>query len=279
MILFNKDNIVIARYILIVVCNAIFFNYAFANELIIIGASAVPHAEILQQIKPQLKAQGIDLQIKEFNDYVQPNLLTEQKQLDANFFQHRPYLAQFNKEHGTNLVELTSVQLEPIGVYASNNPKLNNFIIAKSAAQLPRGMIVGIPNDTTNEGRALLLLQANGIIKIDSSAKYPTKKNIKSNPYDIVIKELEPAMLPRVLKGGQIDLAVINSNYALLANINPLKDAVFIESADSPYVNIVVVRPDELGMPKMKALITALHSILVRNFIDKTYKGAVIPAF
>lgn len=267
------------KFLKIVVCSTLFFNHVFATEVIVIGASAVPHAEILQQIKPQLKAQGIDLQIKEFNDYVQPNLLTEQKQLDANFFQHRPYLLQFNKEHGTNLVELTSVQLEPMGVYASNSPKLNNFILTKNATKLPQGMVIGVPNDTTNEGRALLLLQANGVIKIDSNAKYPTKKDIKSNPYAVVIRELEPAMLPRVLKSGQVDLAVINSNYALLANINPLKDAVFIENSNSPYVNIVAVRPDELGMSKMKVLVTALHSALVRNFINNTYKGAVIPAF
>lgn len=251
----------------------------FADETIVIAASPVPHAEILKQIKPVLKAQGIDLQIKEFNDYVQPNLLVQQKQLDANFFQHRPYLAQFNKEHGTTLVELVGVQIEPMGLYASKNPKLKDFIASKDASKLPKGAIVGVPNDTTNEGRALLLLQANGVIKITPGVAYPTKKDISSNPYNIVVKELEPAMLPRSLLSNQLDLSVINSNYALTANMNPLKDAIFIEGSKSPYVNIVAVRPDELNEPKMKALAKALNSQQTKDFINKTYKGAVVPAF
>lgn len=252
---------------------------AFADEVIIIGASSVPHAEILKQVRPQLKARGIDLQIKEFNDYVQPNLLTQQKQLDANFFQHRPYLAQFNKEHGTNLVELVGVQLEPMGLYASKNPNLAEFVATKNVAKLPKGLMLGVPNDTTNEGRALLLLQTNGIIKIKDGVKYPTRKDITANPYEVVIKELDPAMLPRTLFSSQLGLAVINSNYALAANMNPLKDAIFIEDKKSPYVNIVVVRPDEINEPKMKALAEALHSESVRNFINKSYKGAVVHAF
>ena len=251
----------------------------FADETIVIAASPVPHAEILKQVKPILQKQGIDLQIKEFNDYVQPNLLVQQKQLDANFFQHRPYLAQFNKEHGTTLVELVGVQIEPMGVYASKNPKMNDFVSTKNSAKLPKGAIIGVPNDTTNEGRALLLLQANNIIKIKPGVKYPTKKDISDNQYNVVIKELEPAMLPRALISKQLDLAVINSNYALTANMNPLKDAVFIEGAKSPYVNIVAVRPDELNEPKMKALAKALNSQQIKDFINTNYKGALVPAF
>lgn len=251
----------------------------FAQETIVIAASPVPHAEILKQVKPILQKDGIDLQIKEFNDYVQPNLLVQQKQLDANFFQHRPYLAEFNKEHGTNLVELVGVQIEPMGLYASKNPKMKEFVTTKKADKIPQKSTIGVPNDTTNEGRALLLLQANGVIKIKDGVKYPTKKDISANPYNVVITELEPAMLPRALISQQLDLAVINSNYALTANMNPVKDAIFIEGSNSPYVNIVAVRPDELNEPKMKALAKALNSLQIKNYINKNYKGAVVPAF
>ena len=253
-------------------------NVVYAEETITIAASPVPHAEILKQVQPILKKQGIDLQIKEFDDYIQPNLLVQQKQLDANFFQHRPYLAQFNSEHGTNLVELVGVHIEPMGLYASNNPKLKGFIALKQSSKLIKGAIVGVPNDTTNEGRALQLLQANGMIKLAANVKYPTKKDIVANPYNIVVKELDPAMLPRALNAGELDLAVINSNYALMAKMNPTKDAIFIESSKSPYVNIVAVRPDELREPKMQALAKALQSQVIKDFINKNYKGAIVPA-
>ncbi len=252
---------------------------ANAEETLVVAASSVPHADILKQIKPVLKKEGIDLQIKEFSDYVQPNLLVEQKQLDANFFQHRPYLEQFNKEHGTHLVELVSVHIEPMGLYSSSDAKVVSFTASKQIAKLPKGITIGVPNDTTNEGRALLLLQNNGIIKIKDGVKYPTKRDISSNPYDVVIKELEPAMLSRTLNAKQLDLAVINSNYALQAGMNPLKDAIFIEGPKSPYVNIVAVRPDEVNEPRMKALAKALNSQQVKTYITNTYKGAIIPAF
>lgn len=252
---------------------------AFADETITIAASPVPHAEILKMVKPILKRQGIDLEIKEFSDYVTPNLLVQQKALDANFFQHRPYLAEFNKEHGTNLVELVAVEVEPMGIYANKNLQLQNFIAKKNVALLPKGLSIGVPNDTTNEGRALLLLEGNGFIKIKHNVKYPTKQDIVSNPYNISIKELEPAMLPRALISNQLDLAVINSNYAMQAGMNPLKDAIFIENSNSPYVNIIAVRPDELNMPKMKKLALALHSVVIKSFITNKYKGAIIPTF
>lgn len=251
-------------------------NVFAADEVITIGATSVPHAQILQQAKPILKKKGIDLQIKEFSDYVQPNFLVDQKQLDANFFQHKPYLEQFNKERKTRLVELTGVHIEPMGIYASDNPKLKDFTLSKSLSKFPKDLLVGVPNDTTNEGRALLLLQKNGFITIKAGVTYPTRKDIVANKYNISLRELDPAMLPRAMKASQLDLAVINSNFALQAGINPLKDAIFIEDANSPYVNIVVIREDSQNQPKMKKLAEVLHSDAIKQYIMTTYKGAVI---
>ena len=252
-------------------------NVFAGDEVITIASSSTPHAVILKQVKPILKKQGIDLQIKEFDDYIQPNLLVEQKQMDANFIQHRPYLAQFNKERGTKLVELVAVHIEPMGVYASSNPKLADFIKTKNIAKLPKELIVGVPNDTTNEGRALQLLEKNGLIKIKSKVAYPTKKDIIENQYKLTIKELDPAMLPRMLKASQLDLAVINSNFAIQAKLNPLKDAIFIEDAKSPYVNIIVVRADDLNTSKMKKLAAAIHTAAIKDYILKTYNNSIVP--
>lgn len=251
---------------------------ALANETITIGASPVPHAEMLKFIKPALAKQGYDLKITEFSDYITPNLAVTQKQLDANFFQHQPYLDQYNKDHGTNLVTLVKVHLEPMGVYANKSSEAK-FIQSKKATDILKGSKIGVPNDPTNEGRALNILQANGILKIKAGVAYPTKKDIAANPYNVQIIELDPAMLPRSLAGKQIDLAVINSNFALLANLKPTRDAVILESKNSPFANIVAVRPDELNQPKMKALAKALTSPEMKKFIEQQYNGAVIPAF
>ncbi len=250
----------------------------FANETITIGASPVPHAEMLKFIKPALAKQGYDLKITEFSDYITPNLAVSQKQLDANFFQHLPYLEQYNKDHGTNLVSLVKVHLEPMGVYANKTTEAK-FITSKKAVDIVKGSKIGVPNDPTNEGRALNILQSNGFIKLKSGVAYPTKKDVVANPYDIKFVELDPAMLPRSLAGKQLDLAVINSNFALSANLNPTKDAVLLESKNSPFANLVAVRPDELNQPKMKALAKALTSPEMKKFIEQKYNGAVIPAF
>lgn len=255
------------------------FGSVYANETITIAASPIPHAEILKQVQPILAKEGIDLQIKEFTDYVTPNLVVDQKQIDANFFQHIPYLKEFNKEHGTNLVELVGVEIEPMGLYAGHDPKYKSFATKKSVKFLPHGAVVGIPNDTTNEGRALLLLQANGLIKIKTGVVYPTKNDVIDNPYELSFKELDAAMLPRALVANQLNLAVINSNYAIQAGMNPLKGSIFIENSNSLYVNIVAVRPDELNEPKMQKLAKALHSTVVKQFILSKYKGAVVPTF
>lgn len=274
----NKSNINFIKTITIALSFTGCLSTAFANETITIGASPVPHAEMLKFVKPTLAKQGYDLKITEFSDYITPNLAVTQKQLDANFFQHQPYLTEYNKDHKTNLVALVKVHLEPMGVYANKTSEAK-FIQSKKANDILKGSKIGVPNDPTNEGRALNILQANGIVKIKAGVVYPTKKDIIGNPYNVQIVELDPAMLPRSLAGKQIDLAVINSNFALLANLKPTRDAVILETKDSPFANIVVVRPDELNQPKMKALAKALTSPEMKKFIEQQYNGAVIPAF
>ena len=251
---------------------------ALANETITIAASPIPHAELLKFITPALVKQGINLKITEFSDYVTPNLAVYQKQLDANFFQHQPYLTQFNHDRKTNLVALVKVQIEPMGIYADSISEAS-FIKSKLAKDVLKGSKIGVPNDPTNEGRALNLLQQSALLKIKPGVSYPTKKDIIGNPYNLQIIELDPAMLPRMLKGHQLGLAVINSNFALQSNLNPTRDAIILESKDSPFANIVAVRPDELNQPKMKALAKALNSPELKKYIEQKYNGALIPAF
>lgn len=242
---------------------------ANAAEVLSVAATAVPHAEILEFVKPTLAKEGVDLKVKVFTDYIQPNVQVAEKRLDANFFQHQPYLDEFNKGKGTNLVSIAGVHLEPLGAYSSKFKKLE---------ELPSGANVVIPNDATNGGRALLLLQKAGLITLKDKANIlSTPKDIAENPKGLKIRELEAATLPRVLT--QVDLALINTNYALEAKLNPEKDALIIEGSDSPYVNILVARPDNKDMDALKKLVGALHSPEVKQFILEKYKGAVIPAF
>lgn len=242
---------------------------AQANESLTVAATAVPHAEILEFVKPQLAEQGIDLNIKVFTDYIQPNLQVAQKAMDANFFQHQPYLDEFNKGKGTDLIAVTGVHLEPLGAYSSKIKKLED---------LGSGANVVVPNDATNGGRALLLLQKYGLIRLrDQSNILATTKDIVENPKGLKLRELEAATIPRVLT--QVDLALINTNYALEAKLDPSKDALFIEGNDSPYVNILVARPDNKDAPAMQKLAAALHSPELKQFITEKYKGAVLPAF
>ncbi|WP_416421725.1 MetQ/NlpA family ABC transporter substrate-binding protein [Pseudomonas sp. App30] len=242
---------------------------AHANDTLNVAATAVPHAEILEFVKPQLAKEGVDLNVKVFTDYIQPNVQVAEKRLDANFFQHQPYLDEFNNGKGTNLVAVTGVHLEPLGAYSSKWKKL---------ADLPGGANVVIPNDATNGGRALLLLQKVGLIKLKNPTDIlSTPKDIVENSKDLKIRELEAATLPRVLT--QVDLALINTNYALEAKLDPSKDALAIEGNDSPYVNILVARPDNKDSPAMQKLAAALHSPELKAFILEKYKGAVQPAF
>ncbi|WP_070087090.1 MetQ/NlpA family ABC transporter substrate-binding protein, partial [Pseudomonas sp. NBRC 111141] len=196
-------------------------------DTLTVAATPVPHAEILNFVKPQLDKEGVDLKVKEFTDYVQPNVQVAEKRLDANFFQHQPYLDEFNKAKGTQLVSVAGVHIEPLGVYSTKIKKLD---------ELSSGATVVIPNDATNGGRALLLLDKAGVIKLkDNKNILSTVKDVAENPKSIKFRELEAATIPRVLT--QVDAALINTNYALEAKLNPEKDALAIEGSDSPYVN------------------------------------------
>ena len=245
------------------------FAGAAQAESISVAATAVPHAEILEFVKPALAKQGVELKIKVFTDYVQPNVQVAEDRLDANFFQHQPYLDEFNSSRGTQLVSIAGVHVEPFGAYSSK---------IKSLAELPQGANVVIPNDATNGGRALLLLQKAGVITLkDDAGITATVKDIVSNPKAIKVRELEAATLPRVL--AQVDLALINTNYALEAGLNPSKDALVIEGSDSPYVNILVVNSKNKDAAGLQKLAKALNSAEVKAFINDKYKGAVVPAF
>ncbi|WP_166244395.1 MetQ/NlpA family ABC transporter substrate-binding protein [Paenibacillus turpanensis] len=234
-----------------------------------VGATEVPHSKILEFVKPMLKEQGVELEIKVFTDYIQPNVQVFEKQLDANFFQHSPYLELFNKDNKMDLVKVAGVHIEPFGAYSQK---------IKTVDELKDGASVAIPNDPTNAGRALALLEKNGLIKLKEGVGVSgTVKDIVENKKNLKIRELEAAMLPRVL--AEVELATINTNYALEAKLNPTKDALFIEGKDSPYVNILTARPDNQNSDAMQKLAKALNSAEVKAFIEKEYKGAVVPAF
>ena len=238
-------------------------------EKLTIGATQVPHAEILEVVKPVLAKEGVELDIKVFTDYVQPNLQLADKQLDANFFQHQPYLDTFNKDRKTNLVSAGLVHVEPFGAYSKK---------IKRIADLKDGATIAIPNDPSNSGRALVLLQKQGLLKLKDPANIvATPIDIVENPKKLKFRELEAAMLPRSL--DDVDVALINTTSALEAGLVPTRDALFIEGADSPYANLVAVRQEDKDAPKIKKLVNALHSETVKKFIQEKYKGAVVPAF
>ena len=238
-------------------------------ETIKVAASPVPHAQILEFVKPALAKEGVDLQIKVFTDYVQPNVQLNEKRLDANYFQTKPYLDGFNKGKGATLVTGVGVHVEPFGGYSKK---------WKSIAELPDGATVAIPNEGSNAGRALLLLQKNGLITLkDPTDALATPKDIATNPKHLKFRELESALLPRAL--DQVDLDLINTNYALEAKPSPKKDALILEGADSPYVNYLVTRTDNAHTDAIEKLSKALTSQQVKDFINKKYDGAVLPAF
>lgn len=235
-----------------------------------VGATAVPHAEILEAVKPILEKEGIKLDIIEFNDYVQPNLALNDKELDANFFQHEPYLKNFMEEHKeVKLVNAAGIHIEPMGVYSKK---------VKDLKELKDGASIAIPNDPTNGGRALKVLETAGLIKVRPEAGVTaTIGDVIDNPKKVKFREIEAAQLPRAL--DDVALAVINSNYALGAGLNPVKDALAIESKDSPYANIVAVRAGDENREALQKLKAALTSPEVKKFIETEYKGAVVPAF
>ena len=239
------------------------------KQVLKIGATAVPHAEILEQVKPILAKDNIDLQITEFTDYNTPNLALGDKEIDANFFQHVPYMEEFAKAHNLPLVSVGGVHLEPMGLYSRQ---------IKDLKDLPKGAKIAIPNDPTNGGRALLLLQKAGLITLkDSNNILSTVQDIASNPNGYQFVELEAAQVPRSI--DDVALAAINTNFALNAGLNPGKDALFIESNDSPYVNIVTVLKGNENDPRIKKLMEALHSPEIKKFIQDKYQGAIVPAF
>jgi D-methionine transport system substrate-binding protein len=239
-----------------------------AGSTVSIGATAVPHAQLLNLIKDDLAAKGITLKIVEFNDYVQPNVAVISGDLDANFFQHIPYL-ESKKEWAEKLVSAFGVHIEPLGLYSSKFKNIND---------LPNGAAIAIPNDPTNGGRALLLLQAKGLITLKADAGLEaTSRDIASNPKNFRFKELEAAQLPRSLQ--DVDAATINGNYALAAGFNPVKDSLIIEGADSPYVNIVVVQKGKENDPGIIALKNALLSQKVKDYINSNYDGGVVAIF
>ncbi|CAG9470838.1 MetQ/NlpA family ABC transporter substrate-binding protein [Campylobacter upsaliensis] len=238
-----------------------------AAEKIVVAATPVPHAEILNQAKEDLEKEGYTLEVKEFTDYVLPNLATDNGEVDANFFQHTPYLEEFNKSKGTKLVKVANIHIEPMAVYSK---KYKNFNELKDGAK------IAVPNDPTNESRALDIIAKTGLVSFNDKA-LKTPIDITQNPKNIKFIELKAAQLPRAL--SDVDVAVINSNYALLANLNPVKDSIFIEDKDSPYANILVVKEGKEQDPKIKALTKALQSEKIKKFIEEKYNGAVIPAF
>lgn len=239
---------------------------------IVVGASPSPHAEILKAAQPLLAEKGITLEIREFTDYVQPNLALNTGDLDANYFQHQPYLDQFNADNDMDLVALGAVHYEPMGIFAGNSSDL---------AALPDGAKVGVPNDATNEARALLLLESNGLIKLKEDAGVAaTKLDIVENPHNLEIVEMEAAQLPLSL--GSLDIAVINGNYALSGGLS-ISDALAIEEADSlaaeTYQNVVAVRNGDETRPELQTLIEVLNSQEIADYINETFEGAVAPVF
>lgn len=241
---------------------------AAGGEVLTVAATAIPHAEVLEVVKPKLAAEGLKIEVKVFNDYVQPNIQVAEKRMDVSYFQTLPYLETFNADKGTNLVPVIGVHIEPIGAYSRRH---------KSIADLPPGATVAIPNDASTEDRALRLLARNGLIGLDASKPLLGLKDIDSNPKGLKFKELEGATLPRTL--DQVDLAVINTNYALDAKLDPARDALVIEDKNSPYVNYLVARPDNKDDPRVQKLAKALTSPEVRAFMERKYRGAVVPAF
>lgn len=237
-----------------------------------VGATPAPHAEILEVVKDLLAEQGITLEIAQYNDYVQPNNAVEDGSLDANYFQHITYMNDFNEEYGTHLVSAAEVHYEPMGLYAGKTTSLD---------ELADGALIGLPNDATNEGRALLVLQQEGLITLSEDAGITaTINDIVDNPKNLQFSEMEAAQLP--LRLADLDMAVINGNYAIDAGLS-MDDALAVESADGEaaqaYVNVLAVEEGREDDPAIQALAAALCSDEVKAFIDENYNGAVVAVF
>ena len=241
------------------------------DKTITVAASPTPHAEILEAAKPLLEEKGWTLEVSEFDDYILPNEVVESGEIDANYFQHVPYLESFNEEKGTHLVDAGDIHYEPFGIYPGQKSSLD---------ELEEGDVIAVPNDTTNEARALLLLQDNGIITLEEGAGLTATVNeIVDNPYGIEIQELEAAQVPRVV--DEVAFAVMNGNYALNAGFSVAKDSIAYEASDSEaaktYVNIIAVKEGNENNEGIQALVEVLKSDEIKDFINETYDGAVIP--
>lgn len=235
-----------------------------------VGATPEPHADLLNLIKDDLKAEGITLEVIEFNDYVIPNEAVESGEIDANYFQHIPYLESFNQEKGFHLVNAAGIHVEPFALYSKS---------LKAVSEISDGTTIAIPNDPTNEGRALLLLEAAGIIKLNAGVgTTATPLDIASYNKKVNFKEVEAASLPRVLE--DVDAAVINGNYAIPAGLSAYKDGLFIEDSSSPYVNVIAVKAGNENKAEIQALIKALKSEKVKKYITEKYpNGEVVTVF
>ena len=239
------------------------------NVTVTVGATPVPHAEILNEIKPLLAKEGVDLKVVEFTDYVKPNLALNDKELDANFFQHTPYLDKFNSEHGTKLKAIAKIHVEPMGIYSRK---------IKDLKDLADGAKVAIPNDPTNGGRALLILQSAGLITLkDGGNITSTVQDVVKNDKNLQFVELDAAQIPRSL--DDTDLACVNTNYAIPAGLNPQKDSLLVESKDSPYANVLVVRQGDENNETYKKVLAIYQSEPIKKFIEDHFQGTILPAF
>ena len=257
------------RFLLKILLTALFAGSiltANQDNLIKIGSSIVPHADILRFIKPKLKEKGYELRIFEFNDGVIPNVMVEEGELDANYFQHLPYLKEFNESRGTHIVSVGSIHIEPMGIYSSKHKKFD----PKDQAT------ISIPNNPTNEARALRIIASAGLITLKDS-ELVTPRDILDNPKNLRFIELKDAHQTRAL--SDVDFAVINSNMAILGGLNPVKDSLYTESKFSEYGNIIAVKEGNENLPKIKALLEVLKSPEVKAFIEEKFKGALIPTF
>ncbi|MFD5030481.1 MetQ/NlpA family ABC transporter substrate-binding protein [Streptomyces sp. NPDC058405] len=243
---------------------------ADTSKPLVVAASPTPHADILNFVKKNLAEKaGLNLEVKEFTDYVLPNTATESGEVGANFFQHKPYLDDFNKKKGTHIVPVVNVELEPLGLYSSK---------AKDLKDIRSGQSIAIPNDTTNEGRALKLLADNGLITLKDGAGTDANLSDIKDAKGLTFKELEAATLPRAL--NDVDAAVINGNYAIEADLKPAQDALALEKADgNPYANFLAVKKGNESDPRVLKLAKLLNSPEVKEYIEDTYDGSIVPAF
>ncbi|MFJ2896892.1 MetQ/NlpA family ABC transporter substrate-binding protein [Streptomyces sp. NPDC087218] len=243
---------------------------ADTSKALVVAASPTPHADILEFVAKNLAAkEGLKLEVKEFTDYVLPNTATESGQVDANFFQHQPYLDDFNKKKNTHLVSVGAVHLEPLGLYSKK---------AEDLKDIKAGQTIAVPNDTTNEGRALQLLAENGLITLKDGVGTSAKLSDITDKKGLEFKELEAATVPRAL--NDVDAAVINGNYAIEADLKPGKDSLVLEKADgNPYANIIAVKEGNEKDARVQKLVKLLHSDEVKKFIEDTYQGSIVPAF